>query len=163
MQSIETLPALPGSYALHIMLCAPLHLFIGRLGRFAFPAGDYIYLGSACGPGGLRARVRHHARDASRPRWHLDWLRPHGILAGGWYVTGRAALECTWSQSLAGMCGAVIPAPGFGASDCRCGCTAHLVAFPGGADLANVSARLSDSVFLQLFSVTRPESREKVE
>lgn len=157
MQSIEILPALPGSYALHLVLRASLCLSIGRLGEFPFPAGEYIYLGSACGPGGLRARVCHHVRGGSRPHWHLDWLRPHVFLAGGWYATGGAALECAWSQTLASMCNAVIPAPGFGALDCHCSCPAHLVAFPGGANLVDVAARLSGStIYLRLFSATQP-------
>jgi hypothetical protein len=41
-------------------------------------------------------------------------------------------LECAWSQALARLPGTRIPAPGFGSSDCRCACPAHLVAFPDG-------------------------------
>ncbi len=164
MQSIETLPTEPGSYALHLVLRASLCLSIGRLGRFTFPAADYFYLGSACGPGGLRARIRHHAGVANHPHWHMDWLRPHVILTVGWYATGGAAMECAWSQMLASMRGAVIPAPGFGASDCRCSCPAHLVAFPEGTNLIDVTAGLSDSkISLRAFPVTQPGSREKVE
>jgi len=39
-------------------------------------------------------------------------------------------LECLWSQALAKLPDARISAPKFGASDCRSGCCAHLVAFP---------------------------------
>jgi hypothetical protein len=38
-------------------------------------------------------------------------------------------LECLWSQALATQSGAFLPASGFGASDCRAGCAAHLVGF----------------------------------
>ncbi len=129
---MEELPGEPGSYALHLIIREPVCLAVGRLGEFVFPAGDYLYLGSAHGPGGLRARLRHHCRVATAPHWHLDWLRPHAILAGSWYSTVGGSLECIWSQALLCLPGAIVPAPGFGAADCRRGCAAHLIAFPDG-------------------------------
>ncbi len=131
---MNDIPSKPGSYALLLILKEPVCLAVGRLGEFVFPAGDYLYLGSAHGPGGLRARLCHHARVAACPHWHLDWLRPHAVLAGCWYSTDGSSLECTWSQSLLHLPGATIPARGFGAADCRCGCAAHLVAFLDGMD-----------------------------
>ncbi len=136
---MDDLPSEPGSYALHLILREPVCLAVGRLGEFAFPAGDYLYLGSARGPGGLRARLRHHARIAACPHWHLDWLSPHAVLAGCWYSTGGDSQECVWSQALLRLPGAVVPAPGFGAADCHRGCAAHLVAFPNGMDRLLVS------------------------
>lgn len=144
-QSIESLPAEPGSYALHLALRAPVCLEVGRLGIFAFPAGDYVYLGSARGPGGLRARLCHHARAAEHPHWHLDWLRRHAVLLGGWAAPGSLNLECVWSQALLRLPGASIPVPGFGAADCRNRCPAHLVAFLSFGDLARVETELSSS------------------
>jgi Uri superfamily endonuclease len=132
------LPAEPGSYALELFLPAPAELQIGRMGRFSFPAGAYLYLGSASGPGGLRARLgRHLLPPEARPvRWHIDALRlaaaPRAL---GYLIHARSAplakpIECLWSQALSRQPGSAIPAPGFGARDCRCGCPAHLVAFP---------------------------------
>jgi len=131
--ALADLPAAPGSYLLHLVLDQPLRLSVARLGIFDFPAGEYFYAGSARGPGGLKARVCRHARLTQHPHWHIDWLRPSARLSGGWAVTETAPpaglpLECRWSQWLAAQPGAFIPAPGFGASDCRCGCRAHLVA-----------------------------------
>jgi len=140
--TLEDLPADPGSYALRLLLRDPVCLRIGRLGQFSFPAGDYLYLGSAHGPGGLRARLRHHTRVMEHPHWHLDWLRPHGVLAGGWFSTAPGVIECDWSQALLQLPGAALPAPGFGSSDCRAGCAAHLVAFPCGMDERLMEARL---------------------
>ncbi|HEX9029228.1 MAG TPA: DUF123 domain-containing protein, partial [Anaerolineales bacterium] len=54
------LPAAPGSYVLYLRLSQRLELGVGRLGRLSFPAGEYLYLGSAGGPGGLRARLGRH-------------------------------------------------------------------------------------------------------
>ncbi|MBE0698753.1 MAG: DUF123 domain-containing protein, partial [Anaerolineaceae bacterium] len=72
---IGAVPGLCGSYALHLVLTGERSIRVGRLGEIVFPAGDYIYLGSAWGPGGLRARLAHHVRIASSPHWHIDWLR----------------------------------------------------------------------------------------
>ena len=62
MIDIEALPTERGSYALHLRLARSRVLQIGRLGRFTFPAGEYIYVGSALGAGGLRSRVGRHLR-----------------------------------------------------------------------------------------------------
>lgn len=110
-----------------LRLAEPASLIIGRLGIFKFPAGVYLYSGSAWGAGGLRARVAHHVRIAATPRWHFDHLRPRGMLDGGWYSLAPGALECLWSQAMTGLPGAFVPAPGFGSSDCCHGCPAHLV------------------------------------
>lgn len=136
-------PALPGSYVLHLVLTeARPYLPVGRLGVFDFPAGDYLYLGSARGPGGLRARLAHHSRLSANPHWHLDFLRSHAALRGAWYATAPGALECAWSQALLHLPGAGLPAPGFGSADCRQGCPAHLVAFTGGLPAGPVEALL---------------------
>lgn len=130
------LPAAPGAYALHLRLARPLELAVGRLGMKSFPAGEYLYLGSACGPGGLRSRLGRHLQGEGKRRWHIDYLRLAAEVGGCIYVEAdvlTGALrppECMWSQALAGLPEAAIPAPGFGAGDCRCGCRAHLVAFP---------------------------------
>ncbi len=136
------IPSRPGSYALYLALPQAVRLAVGRLCAWDFPAGDYLYLGSAQGPGGLRARLAHHTRLAERPHWHLDWLRPHAQVLGGWYASGTENLECLWSQALLSLPGVLIPCPGFGASDCRQGCQAHLLAFLAGLPLELVQAEL---------------------
>lgn len=127
---IERLPVSAGSYALHLRLDRPAAVEVGRLGRFDFPSGDYLYLGSARGPGGLRARLRHHLRVPARLHWHIDALTPLARITGIWYSQGPVDLECLWSQAVYSLPLAVCASPGFGAADCRRGCTAHLAAFP---------------------------------
>lgn len=134
---LPLLPAEPGAYALHLRLEYAKTLQVGRLGQVPFPAGDYLYLGSARGPGGLRARLSRHLRLAKRPHWHIDALRAIAQVLGLVYLVSAdltpLPYECAWSQALAAWPGTHIPAPGFGASDCSSGCPAHLVAFPPGA------------------------------
>jgi len=37
--------------------------------------GYYIYIGSAFGPGGVRARMLRHLRADKPKHWHIDYLR----------------------------------------------------------------------------------------
>ena len=59
---MNPLPASPGAYAIVLNLPYQVSLRVGRLGEAVFPAGSYIYCGSALGPGGLRSRLGRHLR-----------------------------------------------------------------------------------------------------
>ena len=48
----------PGTYALLLKLDKQEKITVGKLCTFDFPAGYYLYVGSALGPGGLQARQR---------------------------------------------------------------------------------------------------------
>jgi Uri superfamily endonuclease len=124
------LPSDSGTYGLHLRLARSLRLQIGRLGEFTFPAGDYIYVGSALGAGGLQARINHHLRRKGSTHWHIDWLEVEANVVGCWYVICEQHLECVWAQALMDLPETCIPAPGFGASDCSSRgsrCAAHLL------------------------------------
>ena len=49
--------ASPTAYQLFIEVAVPLRLTVGRLGCFDFPAGEYVYTGSA--RRNLEARIAH--------------------------------------------------------------------------------------------------------
>jgi Uri superfamily endonuclease len=153
---IQAIPAEPGSYLLWLHLDLPQDLTVGSLGRFGFPSGDYLYLGSAQGPGGLRARLGRHLRGSRKPHWHIDHLRVAAQVHGFGFQTRTAnfgsalqsSLECEWSLRLAVLSEASLPAPGFGASDCRSGCTAHLVHLKGG--IQQILPRITDEMNIYL-------------
>jgi len=131
-----------GSYLLGLRLDQNVILTVGRLGRFTFPAGYYIYAGSARGPGGLPARLARHQRRQKRFHWHIDYLLPHTCLVEVWTLVSERRLECTWAGAVGQMSGARVVAPRFGASDCRC--PSHLLYFaqrPPGARIAAVLER----------------------
>jgi Uri superfamily endonuclease len=107
-----------------LRLVHPQRIRIGRLGLLGFAGGRYAYVGSACGPGGLRARIGHHLRATPRPHWHIDYLRAAAALTEVWYAAGDRRLEPVF----AAICGDhrthFSPVAGFGASDSRA--PAHL-------------------------------------
>ena len=145
---METLPSAPGTYALALRLATPVEIGIaGR--RVHLPPGLYIYVGSAHGPGGLRARLGRHLRGDGRPRWHIDALRSVSEVVGWHVAVSPLRLECVWAQALASLPGAAIPVPGFGASDCRAACPAHLVAMPVDVDLEGVWATVDRVTILR--------------
>ena len=122
------LPASPGAYALLVALARPLLLPIATLGRPTLAGGSYIYVGSARGPGGIRARVGRHLRGTKRPHWHVDHLIRAGRIEGVLWVPGGG--ECALAAKALGLEGVDVPVTGFGSSDCR-NCPAHLFAVPG--------------------------------
>ena len=74
----------PGTYALILSCASNACIKIGRVGTMQLQRGYYVYLGSALGPGGLRARIAHHQKLSTRPHWHIDYLRAHTRLHSVW-------------------------------------------------------------------------------
>ncbi len=107
------------TYQLLIEVVCPVRFTIGRLGKFAFPAGRYIYTGSA--RRNFEARIARHLRPEKTLRWHIDYLlaaRNVRVVGVRRYVED----ECAINRATPGS----VPIPGFGASDCRAGCGSHL-------------------------------------
>jgi Uri superfamily endonuclease len=107
------------TYQLDIVLAELTRLSIGQLGAFDFPAGRYVYTGSA--RRNMQARIARHLRNEKKLKWHIDYLLA-SPLASIDKVTRYALPECAINQRTAG----VILIVGFGASDCHAGCGSHL-------------------------------------
>jgi Uri superfamily endonuclease len=118
--------AAPRTYQLAIDIARAVRVTVGRLGRYAFPAGRYLYTGSALR--GIEARVRRHRSRTKRLHWHIDYLlAAPGVVISG--VSTFDAAECAVNQRTPGA----IVVAGFGSSDCVCGCGSHLkLAAPAG-------------------------------
>jgi len=111
--------AAPRTYQLLIEVTGPLRLRVGRLGAFDFPAGLYLYTGSALR--NFEARVRRHLAISKKLHWHIDYL----LSAPGVRVVDvlrHNEAECDVNRRVDGE----VVVPGFGASDCRAGCGSHL-------------------------------------
>ena len=127
MSRLIEIPAEKGSYALLFSMRRARLIRIGQLGEEIFPAGFYVYFGSAQGYGGVLARTKRYLIPSTVRHWHIDDLLPHVKIQGLWYTITAQNYECVWSQTaftLLGEQGIVLR--GFGASDCRKGCPAHL-------------------------------------
>jgi Uri superfamily endonuclease len=120
-----SLPSAAGAHAMYrtyqliIEVSRPLSLRVGQLGTFRFPAGRYVYTGSA--RRNLEARIARHLSSRKRLRWHVDYLlAQRGVKV---VRVRRSRLdECQLNRSVRGA----TPAAGFGASDCEAGCGSHL-------------------------------------
>ena len=111
----------PQTYQLFIKVHKACDIQVGKLGKFHFPAGDYVYTGSA--KKNIEARVRRHLSSEKKLRWHIDYLLQHKNVEIQHYTLSTKS-ECTLNQQTKGE----IIAKGFGASDCRNRCRSHLKA-----------------------------------
>ena len=107
------------TYQLFIRLRTRVRLRVGRLGLLEFPRGRYVYTGSA--RRNLESRIARHVSRDKRLHWHIDYLlaRPAARVTR---VLKFSDAECEVNRRTIGR----IVAPGFGSSDCRSGCGAHL-------------------------------------
>lgn len=107
------------TYQVFIHVPGNIRLRIGRLGEYLFPAGIYVYTGSA--RRNIQARLARHRRKNKGLHWHIDYL----IAAPGVEVIDTRLAhepECLLNQATPGQ----VVVPGFGASDCKAGCGSHL-------------------------------------
>jgi Uri superfamily endonuclease len=128
MRFSSIMHSLPGTYTLVLNSSIQNQVAIGKLGSILLKPGFYVYVGSAFGPGGLRARTNHHLRYSRRPHWHIDYLAPSLRLHEIWYTYDPTRREHQWAEIHANSRRTLIPLPGFGSSDC--GCLSHLFFYP---------------------------------
>jgi sugar fermentation stimulation protein A len=105
-----------GCYAAVFRLAEARRIRVGKLGRFDFEAGFYLYAGSA--QRALDARLARHARKRKPLRWHIDYLSAHAEMIGAVVAPGPKPRECELAAELSALFEVAVP--GFGASDCRC-------------------------------------------
>lgn len=132
--------ARPGTYALVMRCSSDQQVEVGKVGRFHVRPGFHVYVGSAFGPGGLKARIAHHMKISARPHWHIDYLRSILLLNEAWYTYVAERAEHQWADTFSSLKGATIPMTGFGASDCSC--ISHLFAFTTQPSIRSFRRRL---------------------
>ena len=121
----ESLPARPGAYVLMLDLGKAVPLRIATLPRIHLPPGRYAYVGSAKGPGGIRARVRRHLGAEKKIHWHVDHLTSVAKIVEAQAYPDES--ECDIVERLSRRRRSSTPVAGFGSSDCK-RCVAHLLA-----------------------------------
>ncbi len=120
------LPEVGGTYILIAFLRLAKRLEIGRLGVCYMAPGFYAYVGSAFGPGGLRARLRHHLESVAEPHWHIDYLLAHAEPVEVWHAVSDRKLERALAEVLEQSPGYRMPIPRFGSSDYHRSRASHL-------------------------------------
>ena len=106
-----------GAYVVVCRLKEGRSLAVGALGEHVFPAGYYLYVGSAMA--NLDRRVARHLRRKKPLRWHIDFLTTQADERWALPIRASRREECEVARTLAALF-APGPAPGFGSSDCRC-------------------------------------------
>lgn len=132
---MHSIPKSPGVYVLVFYLSHKTAITFDRKGaQHNFLAGWYLYVGSACGPGGLDRRLARHKRqhaDGKRMHWNVDYFRERALLCEIWYSEyADSKVEHHWAKALIELPGASVPVAKFGASDCRAKCPSHFFHVP---------------------------------
>jgi Uri superfamily endonuclease len=119
----------PGCYSLIIDLKRKKTIRVGKLGKAVFPAGTYVYTGSAMK--GLGARLTRHCTRTKKMHWHIDNMLtlPDARIKIIILYPAAPGQECRQNKRIAALAGAAVILKNFGASDCRSGCTSHLLFF----------------------------------
>ena len=107
------------TYQLYIKLDKTIKLQIGKLGKFTFPKGDYIYTGSA--KKNINTRIKRHFSKNKKNYWHIDYLLENKHVKILKFLKSTFS-ECILNQSNIGE----ILIKGFGSSDCKQNCKSHL-------------------------------------
>jgi sugar fermentation stimulation protein A len=107
-----------GSYIIVYRLDTAQEIQIGKLGRYRFEEGFYLYTGS--GLTNLRQRIARHLRKRKTLKWHIDYLSVKCEPVWHSHREDGVNHECEWSSYLSRLEGFSQPVKGFGSSDCKC-------------------------------------------
>ena len=120
------------SYQLLIKVTKDIDLKVGKLGRFIFPLGSYVYTGSA--KTNIDKRIERHLCKEKKLHWHIDYLLNNDAVK---IIDTKKSemIECSLNKKTYGT----IIIKGFGSSDCNLCCGSHLK-YLGDYALAELSA-----------------------
>ena len=132
-----------GNYILVMSLEKTTNQIIPKFGNVRLLPGYYFYCGSAHGSGGLKSRITRHLNSNSKLFWHIDYIKYLMDFLEVWYQIQSEKNECSFSHFFSKQENAVIAIQGFGASDCKNMCNAHLWMFPKSENLDRLFIGLS--------------------
>ncbi len=120
------------SYQLFIIVTKEIELKVGKLGKFIFPIGSYVYTGSA--KKNIDKRIERHLSKKKKLHWHIDYLlKSEAVQIIN--IKKSQMTECSLNKKTKGT----IIINGFGSSDCNLSCKSHLK-FRENQALAELSA-----------------------
>ncbi len=112
-----------GDYMIVLSLEEEKTIEIGSKGHITFPAGYYVYVGSA--KANLTKRMDHHKRKRKKMHWHMDYFRQHAAVVATVPIRTSDDLEHDIAAAVSQIADWFIPH--FGSSDCHC--ESHLYGF----------------------------------
>ena len=144
-----------GAYTLIIHVEQPVKVEIKSLGDVRFEPGLWIYVGSAMGESStsLEHRIHRHFRIEKTIYWHIDYLLDADtkLLEAIW-AESMKPVECDIAQSLENH-EKYSPGPrGFGSSDCRMNCVAHIFHYNGDTQIQDSIIQVFRNLGLQPFT-----------
>ena len=107
------------SYQLFIIVTKEIELKVGKLGKFIFPIGSYVYTGSA--KKNIDKRIERHLSKKKNLHWHIDYLLNSDAVQII-NIKKSQMTECSLNKKTKGT----IIINGFGSSDCKLCCKSHL-------------------------------------
>lgn len=154
------LPEDRGTYILVACLSRVQRVEIGGLGKCEVIPGYYLYVGSAFGSGGLRARIGHHLESGADPHWHIDYLLRCAVVTEVWFTTADQKLERHWAELLEHSAKFRVPIPRFGSSDYHRSRASHLLYSkrpPSFRSFEQSVMERFEDVWLERFIVAEPQ------
>ena len=130
-----------GVYVLVIKVKQPTKVQIKSLGEIEFESGVWVYVGSAMGDGStsLENRLDRHFRKEKTIYWHIDYLLDEEPEIGkAIWAQSKGHIECDLAQALASNDAFEVGPKGFGSSDCKSGCFAHIFKHRRGKEIDGV-------------------------
>ncbi len=70
----KVIPSTKGTYVILLRIDKVFRDNVGSLGMVMLEPGLYVYIGSACGYGGLKSRILRHINKEKKIRWHIDYI-----------------------------------------------------------------------------------------
>jgi Uri superfamily endonuclease len=104
-----------GSYILIIELKTDVLLSIGKINKYHFKKGSYVYVGSALN--GLENRIKRHLKIHKKKHWHIDYFLEYAKITGIYYKLSKNKDECDIANNFYNE---FLSIEGFGCSDCSC-------------------------------------------
>lgn len=111
-----------GTYCLITRLKYKKDIKIGKKPSRRFPAGFYVYVGSAMN--NMDKRIGRHLSHDKKFHWHIDRFLEQAVIVQIVRLESSVRTECVISKEIERLSDNFI-IPGFGSSDCRCNTHLH--------------------------------------
>ncbi len=150
-----------GVYTLIIEMPKTTAVNVGAKRKDVFEQGFWVYVGSALGTTAtnLANRLSRHFRSDKKSHWHIDYLlRENVTLLDAIWSTSERNRECEVVSQLLASGQFEYGPKGFGSSDCKKGCTSHIVMHQLGESPLKIVRNTFIAMGLEpiLYSQTKP-------